>query len=177
MINKILSQIPKLLLTLFLELIGYFIVLGILGYRYALKKPLNEPLWRPFYWFDNQNGQYGDNPKSLWSVWYWLCIRNPLNVFQYRVLGFVWKDSVKIVYMDERPPNYQTSDEHTSGAWYTEIDIEGKTYWEYFLIKKWPKINKVFRLRCGWKIGRIESNTPGESVQWCCTITPFMTIS
>lgn len=175
-LSKIFSQIPKLILTLFLEVLGYFIVAGVLGYRHLRLKPYNES-FKAFTWFDNQSGQYGPDPTSFFEVWYWLCLRNPLNVFQYRVLGFEWKEPVIFVHYDEKPPIWQTSDESTSGAWYTEVEIERKAYWEYFMVKKWPLMNKCFRFRCGWKIGRIDSNKDKDHVQWCFTVTPFKEIT
>lgn len=173
---KILSQVPKFLGTIVLELIGCIIVSIYFCYRKSRGIPYDTKFPKCISWFDNYSNQYGPDPSSYWEVFNWLCLRNPLNVFQYTVLGFVWKDDAIIVHFDEKPSPHAGTTESTSGSWYSEVIVDGKTYWELFVVKKWPGLNKVFRFRCGWKIGRLETNSHGEVVQWCFTPTLFKEI-
>ena len=161
MIVKILSQIPKLLLVLLLDAVGILILYPCL----CVGSPQIVPLWLS--WFDNYGKQYGNDINNRWRVYYWLSLRNPVNNFQYRVLGFKWGIVDQVITYIQNGVNSPTPE------FSTELVISGKRYWEECHYYKWPYLDRYFRIRIGWKIGRIEENVNGEYVQWCFTITPF----
>ena len=138
-------------------------------------------------WFDNYELHLRDDgddglsgPHYIRSKWKdptgwlarfnWLALRNPVNYFQYKVLGFKtegdWAAKVE-------NPNVGTHSYNVRGVRKTELtNGDGKKYWEYYavipLLKSWH-----FRARLGYKIGDITDLHDDEWVQWVFSVTPL----
>lgn len=126
-------------------------------------------------YYRKQNRIYPYAPFSFWRLWYyrynWLAFRNPVNYFQYKVLGLPWVNNVFLVRTFGNP---NTGDKTQDGHYFIQVKVNNKMYWEYYAIVRYPFTKKCIRFRFGWKIGTIEENHAGEVVQWVCTITPMI---
>src|SRR5690606_22399774 len=111
-------------------------------------------------------------PTGWLARFHWLAIRNPINYFQYKVLGreLSVNNSIKKIKGDLK---VGTHDWNTRGYYYQEVENDGETLWELYVVYPLFK-NYHFRLRMGWKIGGYFSRrSPGEHMQWVLAITPF----
>jgi hypothetical protein len=122
-----------------------------------------------FRWFDNADiyDEFNRNPITYLSQvvpsgilgrYYWLAIRNPLNYFGYKVLGY--KASREIA----GSPIGDTGGK-TPGFVHYEYD----GVYEYYYIKKWSA-TKCLRFRLGWKL---QGTKAGSWAQWVLVLQPY----
>ena len=133
-----------------------------------------------FKWWDNHDsyGKPEKNPpdglsgnptkNDWWSRFYWLALRNPLNYFQYRKLGFQHPIPVAHQY-------YNNGIAYPDGVvqdlfMHKRYKINGKDYFEIFYIKTFGS-SRYLRLRIGWKIEQFNYMSPDR--QWVFSLTPF----
>lgn len=173
---KLLKYLITFLGLEILQLIGVVIV-GIA--LLFLPKPATKLPWF-LKWFDNNETYWGGREAGLngtliidsqtwWSRWIWLCWRNPVNYFQYHVLGFTWNKPIFLVSYD--PKLIATvGDDKGEGSFYTEVVIDSKVRWEYRRTRRWGQSGKCLDIRLGWKISSVESNMLGSQVQWVFNI-------
>jgi hypothetical protein len=146
-----------------------------------------ETLPRFIRWFDNNelhlraDGDDGlSGPDYIRSKWKdptgwlarfnWLALRNPVNYFQYAVLGFQVQQGWK--YKSENN-NVGTHSYNKRGIRKTTLyNPDGKKYWEWYAVLPIYGLYH-FRARLGYKIGDITDLKPGEWVQWVFAITPI----
>ncbi len=135
---------------------------------------------RLFRWWDNADLYTGRDTsvyravcaKGKWARYSWLVFRNPMNYFDYFYLGFVWTTTG--VYVHYNPKNDDVGDGTRPGHRYIEVLLGNETYYEYYLIYKYPFApHYCFRFRTGWKIGD-NKNKKGSFTQWCLVLNPFM---
>tara|TARA_R110002126_G_scaffold13516_1_gene58506 strand:+ start:268 stop:879 length:612 start_codon:yes stop_codon:yes gene_type:complete len=166
-----------------------------------------EYLPKKFRWWDNHEryteGNIGDdslsgsshirnewsNPTGWLARFYWLALRNPVNYFQYNILGRVKKSPYTLDVQRVRgfsfPSNKTnpkkwlqvgTHEYNTRGWYYQEVTNGDDKLWEFYVIyplfKKWH-----FRFRAGWKLGGFYSNKKqGDAIQWVFSMTPLKKI-
>lgn len=125
------------------------------------------------------------NPPSIWKIYWmrlnWLALRNPINYFQYNVLGIRSVNLGRLIKVIDRSDNfnlerddYSKSPEigdwpgHVAGFRYREFENAKEYYWIY----RYPFLkSRCFRARIGHKLGH---TYPYRAViQWVCTIQPF----
>lgn len=114
-----------------------------------------------------------------WDKYRWLAWRNPINYFQYSVLGFrayiMGEEAHIIKYLDPKDVGKSIGDHAVDapGYMYIEQRINNSLYYEYYAIIpiKYPFLKKrVLRFRLGYKL----SNTnPGDWVQEVLTVNPI----
>jgi hypothetical protein len=104
----------------------------------------------------NANHELVSKYELFKSRYDWLALRNPINYFQYDILGaHIDIDDVVITKGDE-----------TNN--YSEVETEACTYYEYYIAKPWL-FGFIFRFRMGWKI----TSTYRPIQQWVFTLNPF----
>ena len=109
----------------------------------------------------------------------WLALRNPINYFQYRVLGVKSSRINKAIYYDDIPTQEnEIGDWHKPGIRQREVtDTSGHIFaWEYYIVYQYPfKKDKCFRARIGHKLGhRPKDEAVGRDyIQWVCSIQPW----
>lgn len=112
------------------------------------------------------------NNKGYWSRYVWLAWRNPINYFGYKILGIVIDKGAKQTVLKGNT-NIGDSKNKNPGLYFTEVEQNGKTYYEYYYIKKYSS-NTCFRFRLGHKLQDIHS---GEYVQQVFVISPYKSYS
>lgn len=153
-----------------LQLLGGIILLPT---SYLVK---NNPLPTWLKWFDNAD-QYVGRDTSVyfavrssgwWNNYLWLAWRNPLNYFGYQVLGFIIQQGfIQTVYSGSA--NVGDGTGQLSGFYFSEVEQNGSTYYEYYFIIKYSTTT-CFRFRMGHKIG---SALPGVLCQFVGVISPY----
>lgn len=179
-----------LVIILPLELIGLIVLLLVLPF---LSKD-REDLPRLVRWFDNHelytkqdiqdgiDGLAGDIPfrkknniypygpynylRNLWHRYNWLALRNPLNYFQYKVLGRKRKD-VSILKKLVGSPFVGDLKGQKQGLRYMELD---DNIWEIYYVKRLYG-SRGLRVRIGYKISK-----DNKYCQWVLVINPFKKI-
>lgn len=113
----------------------------------------------------------GTDPEGFLARYNWLALRNGLNYFQYKVMGFQVQDDFKVISIKGNP---EVGDHKGKAAGVYEVTIQngGKTYWELYWIYEYPGTDYIMRFRMGWKIGNPYERKPGEWRQWCLSPTP-----
>lgn len=123
----------------------------------------------PGYRLENGIYPYGEYNffKNLWHRYYWLALRNPIYYFSYVVLGVNLSTLTEIT---SKEGDFGIGDKYRAGSYYLEVAVNGKSYFEYYLVYKYPlKKDKCFRFRIGWKLTSEDSHK-----QWVFTVTPWM---
>jgi hypothetical protein len=137
-------------------------------------------------WFDCADFYVGRNTDTYRSVvaqgWYarycWLAWRNPINYFEYSVLGakVIHKPLVTVQNRSGKP-EIGTSKGDISGLYHCECDYGQGTIYEYYYIYGYKvpftNIQKCVRFRMGYKIDYPESNKIGSIIQHCLVFNPF----
>jgi len=197
MFKLILEQtIVMVFIVIPLMFVGAFIVLPIV----LLFIPEDcEQLPRFARWFDNHDyhypGQSGVNIDGLagfpnyrkrnnltkdsgfWHIWFvrikWLGFRNPVNYFDYNMLGFhVNSPGMYFATLYEKGDRDVTEDRAGVHCALVRDCKSGKKYYTYYRVINLPKLldrgilkDKVIRIRMGWKFtpGQYE---PGHVYQW-----------
>ena len=110
------------------------------------------------------------NPEGWIARFSWLALRNPINYFQYRHLGFQTKKGWTATVEN---PNVGTQSYRDAGIRKIKlINGDGKEYWEWYaVIKLFGNVH--FRARLGYKIGDTTDLADDEWVQWVFSVTPF----
>lgn len=132
-------------------------------------------------WFDSADPYIGRNTEvidkisageytkySLFSIpesriqltlnkYVWLVFRNPLNYFGYVISGLHWVPPIQYTIYDPSEADIGDSGGKRPGFRYIEVEVAGKTYYEYYLIYAFSPA-KCFRMRLGWKIS--DNNNP-----------------
>lgn len=146
-----------------------------------------ETLPRFLRWFDNHelhlrpNGDDGlsgppkeraryKDPTAWWPRFRWLALRNPVNYFQYSVLGFTVQMPCEATTESPNVGTHRWNDRGVKRNWLRNRD--GKEYWEYYAVIPLYK-NWHFRARIGWKIDDKAELYDGLPVQWVFAITPL----
>ncbi len=175
----------------------------------------NERLPRALAWFDNASGRkrpypFGDglsgdplyrllrksegHTNRYWERLLWLGFRNPINYFDYSVLGHTFTDSARVTFSSgSSDPGMDNSqgmkvlemvdykDQLVFGS-PPFMPISGSslvsmptTYYEYFYVKNYTLFGKNLCVwfRFGWKIVSQEEMVPGEMTQWVLDFNPF----
>jgi hypothetical protein len=168
---RLIKHISILLFVLLpLEVFGWIVVLPVC----FLSRKSSLP--RVFRWFDNADiyPEFNRNPitylkdvipKGVLYRYYWLALRNPLNYFGYKILG--WKSDRDIV-----ASIIGDSANKRPGYDYIEVNDKGSHY-EYYYIHKWNSTH-CFRFRMGWKL---QDTKVGDWVQWVLVIQPYKSYS
>ena len=122
-------------------------------------------------WFDSWdvglqgNGRYYDELKDKtgwWGRFNWLALRNPINYFNYKVMGCK-PDSGYMWYI-------KTGDLSS----YTEVSSGNKIYYEYFYEKPYTVFNsqRIFHFKLGWKFG---GRAHKGVYEWALQVQPWKT--
>lgn len=139
------------------------------------------PIW--LRWFDSADPYVGRNTETIeletkkgWmNRYYWLALRNPINYFSYKYLGFIW-NSPEILNV-QGPMNVGDATDHVAGYKYIEIKQNNKIYYEYVYIYVYKltanSLQKCIRFRMGWKISDPYKNKNGELQQEVFVISPY----
>jgi hypothetical protein len=106
----------------------------------------------------------------------WLALRNPINYFQHKTLGFHIEDSpISATITEEYNPKVGNKTGDVSGSSYLEVTYRGKIYWELYIVRQYKFLkDKCFRARIGYAIDKPSECTPGSYKRWVFTVTPFM---
>ena len=176
-----------------------------------------EYLPKLFRWFDNQEYHYaidkldpeidglaGDklyrsqrnlrDDSGFWKLWYerfiWLAIRNPVNYFQYAVLGLHVSAGYELLYHYTTLPSdswkLQVGNTKNMYCGFARHDIRSymkpkRDYWEYYWVKPYNLFGtrRCIRLRMGWKIGNIKNLDDhflqSKAVQFTYNLNPWKT--
>lgn len=182
--------IKHLLVLLFVVVPLLLLAPFITAIALCFTKPEDNQLPRFARWFDNHdhegdglNGYYKwkiDHPNytSRYVRWLWL-LRNPINTFGYEVLGRQYPSD----YRRQEVRRYQTKLDTTitkignndrAGLRYTELyDQSENIIWELYYVHSYGNGN-CMRIRIGWKIGEPLETAPGEHMQWCFVVSPYV---
>ena len=174
-------------LSLPLMLVGIIVLIPLVALGYEIGK-----LPVLFRWFDSADPFVGRNTEVIESVntqgrkaiYNWLALRNPINYFNYKYLGFVWNNPEVKTYTSyaesfdiTKPfPDIGDSTGDAPGFKYIEVKQDGKTYYEYYYIKKYNE-KQCLRFRMGWKIGNPYQNNNGEIQQDVLVFQPLKSYS
>ncbi len=123
-------------------------------------------------WFDSADPYVNRDTSQIQQVnqqttlqkYYWVAIRNPINYFAYRYLGFVFPQNTKYILYGNLDVGDSTGDE--PGYRYLETD---QGYYEYLYVKRLGE-TKCFYFRMGWKVGDLK-NKPFSYCQQVFTIS------
>lgn len=163
------------LVSIPLQLLGIIILLPVVVYCHYT---CNTKLPKCIAWFDSFD-LYSDRDKSVYlqviesgilKRYIWLAFRNPLNYFGYKVLGIQVGDIPlkQLYYHGDR----NVGDGSYPGFYSQEVEINGHSYYEYYLIVLWSP-TKCLRFRMGYKIGTLTTNPPGSYIQQVCVLQPY----
>jgi len=150
---------------------------------------------RIFRYFDSADPFVGrdtsviDSVSQLgwWAKYSWLAWRNPINYFEYTVLGFQFSAHFFAILTDSPPETSHdgiriaevgTSTGSVPGFFQAEIQLDKDIYYEYYWVYKYQLSvlkGKCFRFRIGHKIGHPRQNRQGSWCQHVLTINPFAT--
>lgn len=195
---RIIIQICTLLLIkLPLQLLGIIIVPIELLFHLKDTRTINCLDQRLFFkWFDNGdeldrkyglNGDIGyqnskGNPKTPFKLYLsrltWLAFRNPVNYFQYNILGVKVKYLGEVILHDNYIQRLKQDNAFLEVSDWSEAGkrkVETSTgFWEYYIVYKYPfNHKKCFRARIGHKLGHFPLIQPRSTVQWVCAIQPW----
>lgn len=139
-------------------------------------------------WFDCADWYVNRNTSSItkvieggWFNWYYyISIRNPLNYFSYVILG-VKIESIesKLVqnrfYSDNVKRPLEVGDTKNAGFQVGEYIINGKTYYEYYLVQTYEIFGKIkcLRVRFGHKLGF--NPEIGNYYEYVTVLSPYHT--
>lgn len=172
-----------LFVTLPLQLVGALVLPVVLLFVPADQNVLPNA----FKWFDNAEiplaigsqddglsgpASYSNEMVSKYGLYLtryiWLAWRNPINYFQYKVLGIHINDTFKIIDASEYNDNVGNKEGNVTGVSKSTISNDGKTYFEYYrVIKLWS--TRCLRIRLGWKISNPVDVEQGSYIQYVCT--------
>ncbi len=190
-ILRLLKHIGILLfVSIPLQLIGIILLAIYLPIHFQLiKRGLRSSVKLPIFlrWYDNADQYIGRDTSTylqvfgsgLYNLYCWLAFRNPLNYFGYKVLG------LQILDENTSGTEHQTLgvsdlDQATLGALsvgdgygdidgfrFTEITTSGRTYYEYYWIKKFSFKGLLYciRFRLGYKIKGIRFLEMNQYIQ------------
>lgn len=99
----------------------------------------------------------------------WLVLRNPVNYFKYAIMGLHVKDKLTLVFEDGKPHIGNDPGLHRLIV----KNGDGKEYFEWYGIFKYPFIKYGFRLRIGHKIKDISDDKDGKVIPFVFAPTPF----
>lgn len=168
--------------TCFLQLAGALILLPV-----VYLQPIGT-LRIPSYlkWLDAADSYLGRDTSvyqavsnsGKWNRYTWLAWRNPINYFNFAILGFQIKNSITHQY------NYQSvegaqignSTGQQPGRQHSEADIDGDIRFQYLLIYRYSS-TRCIRFIMGHKIDRTYRLRFGEWIPWRLTFNPFCTYS
>ncbi len=111
------------------------------------------------------------DPRGFMARYNWLAIRNPINYFQYKVLGEVWNDGW--LYASEGPSNVGDNEGHIGGK---RVIIAGtKPIYEYYSVRPYRLLGRdlCVRTRIGHKIGNPEDRKEGDVMQFVVSWSPI----
>jgi len=154
------------------------------------------PTWLS--WYDNadndgiwgdaanqeRNARYGWNPCGFLAKFHWIMIRNSLNNFKYRVLGFYQSDIASYSQVIEQAyvKDQYVGDYSSGGLRYIEVNLKnGQKRWEYYAVLPYTIGSKslCFRARLGWVINNPHEPDEFQSkrtyFRFTCSINPFKT--
>lgn len=126
----------------------------------------------PAYYRDEAIATYKKFVRSDYLALYicryvWLAFRNPINYFQYKVIGFqVPKAGIKVIQPGD-PFVGNKQGEH-AGTSSLVIEANGKQYRDYYKVIKLGK-TRCLRIRIGYKIGTVAERKPGDYRQFVYT--------
>lgn len=111
---------------------------------------------------------FSDYLALLLCRYIWLAFRNPINYFQYKVIGIcIPKEGIEVVQLGN--PRIGNKSGDVSGVSHLIIKISNKTYYDYYkVIKLWS--GRCLRIRLGHKLDKPEECTPGQYKQFVCTL-------
>ncbi len=170
-ILRLLKNVGLLVFILWpLELLGILILLPIIALnqrQLSSKGSIKLPVC--FRWFDNADiyEEFNRNsvtylskvvPEGVLYRYYWLAIRNPLNYFGYKVLGYKATRAIA---------GSPIGDDNGKTPGYVVYDVDN--VYEYYYIKKWSA-TKCLRFRLGWKL---QNTKAGEWAQWVLVLQPY----
>lgn len=123
-------------------------------------------------WFDSADlyEEFGRDPETYvekvaplgwWERYKWLALRNPLNYFGYKVLGYRAKTDI---------PGSPVGDNTGKEPGLSVIELDDGVY-EYYLIYRYAD-KLCFRFRMGHKL---QDTKQGELAQWVFVVQPFKT--
>lgn len=128
-------------------------------------------------WFDNADSFVGRDDSTYlvvratgpWNTYCWLAWRNPLNYFGYVVLGIKFTtEAQQTIYSGINSIN--VGDTTQAGFFYTEVEQDGSTYYEYYWIKLY-NTTTCFRFRMGHKIGLLSKQN--QFCEYVGIISPY----
>lgn len=114
----------------------------------------------------------------------WLALRNPVNGFKRRFLGFKRQDIAHAVTLDEKPEitGQKVGDWTSPGTRKIEVKLKGgSTKWEYYKIVLLPRFlwtktkAKCIRIRLGYKIDALKVENPKPFISWVLVVQPWKT--
>ncbi len=166
----------------------------------------SETLPRCFRWFDNYSGVKSAYPvgdglsgdpvyrlyraveghSSLyWERLNWLGLRNPVNYFNYKVLGYTPATTAvvnKIKGKSFKNVKYQYLEvfdgvSFVVSPWGDLVEMEN-LYYEYYYIRTYNffGFKRNFYFRMGWKLNNTSDIEPGTTYEWVFTINPIKPI-
>lgn len=146
----------------------------ILAVAILFMPPVMVGLPKSIKWFDNWGKEY---PAGYWARFTWMALRNPVNYFQYSVLGMPTTGTLVQTMTNK---NYFVSDKGHGGLLEQEVKCQetGKTYYEVYYVKPYMVFGRklAIRARIGHKIGT-HMIDPYASlppvIQWVFSINPF----
>lgn len=110
--------------------------------------------------------------KYLWLAW-----RNPINYFEYKVLGFkaivTHSASVSVSYQNQSDIGKEIGDHplDAPGFEFREQCINNNLYYEYYLVYQYPFMkSKALRFRLGYKLSNTNKH---DYVQQVLTLNPL----
>lgn len=176
---RLLINLLKLIfICLPLELVGILILAPVclMSTSYRLPKILR--------WFDNADMYVGRDTSTYLKVvdsgwiprYLWLSLRNPINYFGYTVLGVCPQTSLEA--RSETISDSPIGDTSSPGLYRCEAMIDGKSYYEYYLIFVYTfSPDHCFRFRMGHKLQKFVDNKIGSSIQWVMCVQPWKAYS
>ena len=151
-----------------LELVG-IVLLGII-----IPLNLKVPLWYTNY--HNEGPEAIGLEPTKWNTYVWLAWRNPLNYFQYAILGWEYPGSILLPQAElHYIGNTNVGDDSAEGF----LRIEAVTWgdksvsYEYYYIKAYTIFGqrKCIRFRMGHKLKNLVVR---ETAQWVLVFNPVM---
>ena len=172
-----------LVISLPLQLVGalaLLIYLPIAAYR-ATPENASTMLPLALKWFDCVDSYVGRNTDTYlaviaqgwWARYCWLAWRNPCNYFGYVILGTILTAPIsQTIHTSIESEAVSDGTGGIPGLFYTEVEANGKTYYEYYYIKKYTSFGtpKCLRIRIGYKLGLAK---PGDNAEQVFVISPW----
>lgn len=96
---------------------------------------------------------FSDYLSLLLCRYIWLCFRNPINYFQYKVIG-AYIEPQKVTIVDSGDPRVGNKEGDIAGTSHMIVTVGNKRYYDYYkVIKLWK--GRCLRIRLGWKLSKL----------------------